>query len=112
MLEIIPPTSRISNQSGYMNVLHQGLLELVGALGQDMSTCGEQADDHYLLSFSIVHLRRAIKGAAFVTGAITGMRAERLLSSDQAQKWTHRVAEISGQLHMRIQELWQSANAE
>ena len=112
MLEIIPPTSRISNQSGYMNVLHQGLLELVGALGQDMSTCGEQADDHYLLSFSIVHLRRAIKGAAFVTGAITGMRAERLLSAEQAQKWTHRVAEISGQLHMRIQELWQSANAE
>lgn len=112
MLEIIPPTSRIGNQSGYMNVLHQGLLELVGALGQDMSTCGEQAGDQYLLSFSIVHLRRAIKGAAFVTGAITGMRAERLLSADQARKWTHQVAEISGQLHQRIQELWQSAKSE
>ncbi|MFM7056429.1 MAG: hypothetical protein ACKO2P_05855 [Planctomycetota bacterium] len=109
MLEIIPPTSRFGNQSGYLNVLHQGLLELVGALGQDMGGCQESASDQYLVSFSIVHLRQAIKGAAFVTGAITGMRAERLLSPEQAGRWSTRVAEISSQLHQRIHELWQSA---
>lgn len=110
MLEIIPPTSCIGNRSGYLNVLHQGLLELVGALGQDVGDCQGAESDHYLLSFSIVHLKRAIKGAAFVTGAITGMRAERLLSSEQAVRWSSRVAEITSDLHQRVDELWQSAH--
>lgn len=112
MLEIIPQTCRLGNQSGYSNVLHQGLLELVGGLGQDICGREAQAADHYLLSFSIVHLRRAIKGAAFVTGAITGMRSEQLLPSEQARSWSQRVAEISNALQRRIHELWQSANGQ
>lgn len=109
MLEIVAQTSRISNQSGYLNVLHQGLLELVGELGQDVSSERERRRDRYEMGFSIVHLRRATERAAYVTGAITGLLAERQLSPDQGSRWLTQITEISRTLQQQIRSLWETA---
>jgi hypothetical protein len=109
MLEIVVQTSRISNQSGYLNVLHQGLLELVGELGQDVSSDRERSTDRYQMGFSIVHLRRATERAAYVTGAITGLLAERQLSPDQGRRWLTQITEISRTLQQQIRSLWETA---
>jgi hypothetical protein len=107
MLEILAQTSRISNQSGYLNVLHQGLLELVGELGQDVSSDDARRSDRYQMGFSIVHLRRATERAAYVTGAITGLMAEGQLSPDQGGRWLLQMNEISSALRQKVRALWQ-----
>ncbi|MEY3458943.1 MAG: hypothetical protein RL215_2100 [Planctomycetota bacterium] len=109
MMDVIPQTCRISNQSGYLGVLHQGLLELVGGLSQETGDGGTVSADRYEMSFSIVHLRRALKGAAYVTGALAGMRCQRLLAPDLAQKWSEKIAEITRETQTRLHELWQFA---
>jgi|GEM_PF-5328398 len=109
MLEIVSQTSRMSNQSGYLNVLHQGLLELVGELGQDVSSDRERRGDRYQMGFSIVHLRRATERAAYVTGAITGLLAEGQLSADQGSRWMAQVMEIRSALQQQVRVLWGSA---
>jgi hypothetical protein len=111
MMEIVPRTSRLSNESGYVGVLHQGLLELIGGLSQD-DDCEEPAPtDRFQMSFSIVHLRRAIRGASYVHGALAGLRCQRLLETEHLTAWSQQIAEILRSTKSRLHELWALAGS-
>ena len=109
MMEIVPRTCRLSDQSGYIGVLHQGLLELVGGLSHDDNSQESTPPDKFDLSFSIVHLRRAIKGASYVHGALAGLRCQRLLEPEHLSVWADQIAEILRSTKTRLQELWTMA---
>lgn len=111
MLDIVTRTSQLSNESGYVGVLQQGMLELIAGLSQDGSSENLVPADRFQMSFQIVHLRRAIRGASYVHGALTGMRCQRAFEPELLAVWSDQIAEILGSTKNRMQELWSLAES-
>lgn len=85
----------------------QGAMELNGGLVQALSTADEWSNDPDDRGLSLVQLKRALRGAAFVVGSLYVLRVKQTISDDEFVKFKKEVEDIQTEIVGLLKELRQ-----
>jgi hypothetical protein len=98
-------SNRCASRSAALDSLLRGAMETSGGLVQALSHTDEWPVDLDTRGLSIVQLKRALRGAAFVVGSLYQLGVEKVISDEEFAKFKEEIDEIQAETVGMLKEL-------
>jgi hypothetical protein len=98
LMEFFDVAKRAGERSPNGDLLIRNAMEITGGLAQVLPLSPTYEMDDNEAGLGLVQLKRALRGAAFVRGALFLLRSETIVTDDEFRRFMHEADAISAQI--------------